>query len=165
MSQVTLQYPIYAGAYAYGRRQVDPKRTAASGGKVRMRAVSMSEWKVLQRDRFPAYISWERYLANHQRLVSNRSWPEAPGVPRAGVALLPGLLVCGACGRRMHAGYRSKAKPYYECMRYCRQRGRLSVQIGAASISPTVARKPGMHGTIPASKASKPAPWKPAVCQ
>ena len=112
-----LHHPIYAGAYAYGRRQVDPKRTAASGGKVRMRAVPMSEWKVLQRDRFPAYISWERYLTNQQRLVSNCSWPDAPGVPRAGAALLPGVLVCGACGRRMHAGYRSKAKPYYECIK------------------------------------------------
>ena len=28
----------------------------------------MSEWKVLQRDRLPAYITWERYLANQQRL-------------------------------------------------------------------------------------------------
>ena len=52
-----------------------------------------------------------------KRLRENRSWPEAPGVPRAGAALLPGLLVCGACGRRMHAAYRNKAKPYYECMR------------------------------------------------
>src|SRR5271166_3910589 len=112
-----LHHPIYAGAYSYGRRRVDPKRTAASGGKVRMRYVPMSEWKALKRDRFPAYITWERYLANQQRLLENRSWPDAPGVPRAGAALLPGLLVCGACGRRMHAGYRTKAKPYYECMR------------------------------------------------
>src|SRR5262245_19140098 len=110
-----LHHPIYAGAYSYGRRRVDPKRTAAAGGKVRMRHVPMAEWKVLQRDRFPAYISWERYLANQQRLAENRSWPEAPGVPRAGAALLPGLHVCGACGRRMHAAYRSKAKPYSEC--------------------------------------------------
>jgi len=112
-----LHHPIYAGAYSYGRRRVDPKRTAASGGKVRMRYVPMSEWKVLQRDRFPAYITWERFLANQQQLLANRSWPDAPGVPRAGAALLPGLLVCGVCGRRMHAGYRSQAKPYYECMR------------------------------------------------
>jgi DNA invertase Pin-like site-specific DNA recombinase len=112
-----LHHPIYAGAYSYGRRRVDPKRTAASGGKVRMQHVPMAAWTVLKRDRFPAYISWERYLTNQQRLLSNRSWPEAPGTPRAGAALLPGLLVCGACGRRMHAGYRSKAKPYYECMR------------------------------------------------
>jgi hypothetical protein len=82
-----------------------------------MRNLPMSEWKVLKRDCFPAYITWECYLANQQRLLENRSWPDAPGVPRAGAALLPGLLVCGACGRRMHAGYRTKAKPYYECMR------------------------------------------------
>ena len=112
-----LHHPIYAGAYSYGRRRVNPKRTAESGGKVRMEYVPMSEWKVLQRDRFPAYITWEHYLANQQRLLENRCWPETPGVPRAGAALLPGVLVCGACGRRMHAAYRSKAKPYYECMR------------------------------------------------
>jgi DNA invertase Pin-like site-specific DNA recombinase len=113
----TLHHPIYTGAYSYGRRRVDPKRTAASGGKVRMRYVPMSEWKVLKHDRYPAYITWERYLANQQRLLENCSWPDAPGVPRAGAALLPGLVVCGACGRRMHAGYRTKAKPYYVCMR------------------------------------------------
>lgn len=112
-----LHHPIYAGAYSYGRRRVDPKRTAANGGKIRMQYLPMSEWKALKRDRFPAYITWERYLANQQQLLENRSWPDAPGVPRAGLALLPGLLVCGACGRRMHAGYKSKAKPYYACMR------------------------------------------------
>jgi len=135
-----LHHPIYAGAYAYGRRQVDPKRTAASGGMVRMRSVPMSEWKVLQRDRFPAYISWERYLANQQRLAANRSWPEAPGVPRAGAALLPGLLVCGACGRRMHAGYRSKAKPYYECMRR-KLEGSSCRGLGAAAIDDLVGQQ------------------------
>jgi hypothetical protein len=128
-----LHHPIYAGAYSYGRRRVDPKRTAAAGGKVRMRYVPMAEWKVLQRDRFPAYISWERYLANQQRLAENRSWPEAPGVPRAGAALLPGLLVCGACGRRMHAAYRSKARPYYECMRR-KLEGSACCGLGAAAI-------------------------------
>jgi DNA invertase Pin-like site-specific DNA recombinase len=112
-----LHHPIYAGAYSYGRRRVDRKRTAANAGKVRMQAVPMSEWKVLQRDRFPAYITWESYLANQQRLQQNRSWPDAVGAPRAGSALLSGLLICGVCGRRMHAGYRTKAKPYYVCMR------------------------------------------------
>jgi DNA invertase Pin-like site-specific DNA recombinase len=112
-----LHHPIYAGAYSYGRRRVDRKRTAANAGKVRMQAVPMSEWKVLQRDRFPAYVTWESYLANQQRLQQNRSWPDAVGAPRAGLALLSGLLICGVCGRRMHAGYRTKAKPYYVCMR------------------------------------------------
>src|ERR1700676_1108226 len=37
-----VHHPIYAGAYSYGRRCVDAKRTAASGGKVRMRSLPMS---------------------------------------------------------------------------------------------------------------------------
>ena len=135
-----LHHPIYAGAYSYGRRRVDPKRTAASGGKVRMQYVPMAEWKVLQRDRFPAYITWERYLANQQRLLENRSWPDAPGVPRVGAALLPGLLVCGACGRRMHAGYRTKAKPYYECMRR-KLEGSTCCGLGAAAIDDLVGQQ------------------------
>jgi DNA invertase Pin-like site-specific DNA recombinase len=135
-----LHHPIYAGAYSYGRRCVDAKRTAASGGKVRMRYLPMAEWKVLQRDRLPAYITWERYLTNQQRLLENRSWPEAPGVPRAGAALLAGLLVCGACGRRMHAGYRSKAKPYYECMRR-KLEGSTCCGLGAAALDSLVCQQ------------------------
>jgi len=135
-----LHHPIYAGAYAYGRRCVDPKRTAASGGKVCMRYVPMDEWKVLQRDRLPAYITWERYLANQQRLRDNRSWPEAPGVPRVGQALLPGVLICGACGRRMRAGYRTKAKPYYECMRR-KLEGSDCCGLGAAAVDDLVSQQ------------------------
>jgi DNA invertase Pin-like site-specific DNA recombinase len=135
-----LHHPIYAGAYSYGRRRVDRKRTAANGGKVRMQYVPMSEWKVLKRDRLPAYITWERYLANQQRLLENRSWPDAPGVPRAGAALLPGLLVCGACGRRMHAGYRTKAKPYYECMRR-KLEGSACCGLGAAAVDELVSQQ------------------------
>src|ERR1700732_4554392 len=132
-----LHHPIYAGAYSYGRRCVDAKRTAASGGKLRMQYVPMSAWKVLKRDRLPAYITWERYLANQQRLLENRSWPDAPGVPRAGAALLPGVLVCGACGRRLHAGYRTKAQPYYECMRR-KLEGSTCCGLGAAAIDDLV---------------------------
>jgi DNA invertase Pin-like site-specific DNA recombinase len=135
-----LHHPIYAGAYSYGRRRVDPRRTAASGGKVRMRYVPMAEWRVLKRDRFPAYIPWETYLANQQRLLENRSWPEAPGVPRAGAALLAGLLVCGACGRRMHAGYRTKARPYYECMRR-KLEGSECCGLGAAAVDDLVGQQ------------------------
>jgi DNA invertase Pin-like site-specific DNA recombinase len=144
-----LHHPIYAGAYSYGRRRVDPKRTAANGGKVRMQYVPMAQWKVLKHDRFPAYITWERYLANQHRLQENRSWPDAPGVPRAGAALLPGLLVCGACGRRMHAGYRTKAKPYYECMRR-KLEGSMCCGLGAAAIDDLVGQQV-LHALEPAA--------------
>ena len=112
-----LHHPIYAGAYSWGRRRVDHKRTAASAGKLKMREMPMSEWIVLQQDRLPAYITWERYLANQQRLLQNGPRTGSPGVPRSGKALLTSLLVCGACGRRMYASYRSKSTAYYGCMR------------------------------------------------
>jgi hypothetical protein len=82
-----------------------------------MREMPMSEWTVLQRDRLPAYITWDRYLANQERLLQNRSRPGSIGAPRVGKALLTGLMVCGACGRRMQASYRSKSTAYYVCMK------------------------------------------------
>jgi DNA invertase Pin-like site-specific DNA recombinase len=112
-----LHHPVYAGAYSYGRRRTDAKRTAAAGGTVRMRAIPMDEWLVLKRDRYPAYITWDQFLANQRRLEQNRSRPSSTGAPRNGEALLTGVLTCGTCGRRMHASYRSKSKPYYVCMR------------------------------------------------
>jgi DNA invertase Pin-like site-specific DNA recombinase len=112
-----LHHPIYAGAYSYGRHRVDHKRTAASGGKIKMRAVPMSEWLVLERDRLPAYITWERYEANLQRLLQNSPRRGSLRVARNGRALLTSLLVCGACGRRMYANYQSKSTAYYGCMR------------------------------------------------
>jgi DNA invertase Pin-like site-specific DNA recombinase len=135
-----LHHPIYAGAYSYGRRRVDHKRTAASAGKIRMRSAPMSEWTVLQRDRLPAYITWEHYLVIQQRLEQNRFRPGTPGAPRAGGALLAGLLVCGACGRRMYAGYRTKAKPYYVCMRR-KLEGSSCCGLGAAVIDDLVGRQ------------------------
>jgi hypothetical protein len=114
-----LHHPIYTGAYSFGRRRVDRKRTTVIAGRrqLKMREVPMAEWMVLQRDRLPAYITWEHYLANQERLLRNRSRPGSPGVPRAGKALLTSLLVCGACGRRMYASYRSKSTAYYGCTR------------------------------------------------
>jgi DNA invertase Pin-like site-specific DNA recombinase len=112
-----LHHPIYAGAYSYGRRRVDHKPTASEGGKARMRELPMSEWRVLQTDRMPAYITWEHYLVNQERLLQNRFQPGSVGAPRAGKALLTGILVCGACGRRMIASYRSKSTAYYLCPR------------------------------------------------
>jgi DNA invertase Pin-like site-specific DNA recombinase len=135
-----LHHPIYAGAYSYGRRRVDHRRTAEGAGKVRMRSTPMAEWLVLQRDRLPAYITWERYLANQRRLEQNRYRPGTPGAPRAGVALLAGVLTCGTCGRRMHAGYRTKARPYYEC-KARKLEGTSCCGLGAAAIDDLVARQ------------------------
>jgi DNA invertase Pin-like site-specific DNA recombinase len=113
-----LHHPIYAGAYVYGRRPTDRKRAATGqphGGK---RWVPLTETRVVLRDHLPAYITWERFLANQERLKRNSSRPATPGVPRKGPALLAGLVACGACGRRLRVGYGHSSEPYYRCVRH-----------------------------------------------
>ncbi len=116
-----LRHPFYAGAYVYGRRPIDLQRQATGSSRGGQRSVPMGEWKVLIRDRVPAYISWDRYLENQERLKKNRQVATAPGVPRRGRALLGGLIVCGACGWRMQVHYRALGKPTYRCMRHWQQ--------------------------------------------
>jgi DNA invertase Pin-like site-specific DNA recombinase len=110
-----LHNPMYAGAYAYGRRPCDARRKASGVSKTEQRRVPMSEWKVLKRDHLPAYITWERYLANQERMHQNRSLPDTSGTPREGVALLTRLLVCGTCKRLLHAVYPSRTNIHYMC--------------------------------------------------
>jgi DNA invertase Pin-like site-specific DNA recombinase len=109
-----LTHPIYAGAYAYGRRCQQRGRpagaAASSDGSGRQ---PHEAWAILLRDRLPAYISWERYLANQERLHANRPRMSSPGVARAGEALLAGLVVCGHCGRRLRTRYPNQAAPHY----------------------------------------------------
>ena len=113
-----LRHPLYAGAYAFARRPTDRKRTSARTGQGVKARVPMEQWRVLKRDRLPAYISWARYLANRQRLEQNRSGPGTRGTARRGMALLAGLAVCGSCGRHLQTSYRHPGTPYYSCTRY-----------------------------------------------
>ncbi len=140
-----LHNPIYAGAYAYGRRASIAQRRAAGQGQPRRRWLPPSEWKVLLRDRLPAYITWEQYLANQQRLQQNRSMPGSAGTPRQGAALLAGLLVCGGCGRCFRSSYRShrgKVRAYYGCERHLLEdTERVCTGLQAAAIDELAARE------------------------
>ena len=111
-----LRHPIYAGAYAYGRRVVDPKRRLSPANQYRP-WVPMDQWKVLLKDRLPAYISWDQYMKNRERIERNRNGSASPGVARSGAALLPGLLVCGNCGRHMQTSYHGHDTAQYGCNR------------------------------------------------
>jgi DNA invertase Pin-like site-specific DNA recombinase len=111
-----LRHPIYAGAYVYGRRPVDRKRNLATAKQYRPWA-PMDQWKVLIKDRLPAYISWDQYMKNRQRIEQNRNLPSTPGIARNGAALLPGVLVCGNCNRHMQASYHANEMAHYACNR------------------------------------------------
>ncbi len=105
-----LHNPTYAGSYAHGRFQVDPRRRTAKKDQGRFRA-NIEEWKVLIHGKLPAYITWEQYVANVGRLENNRSQWDTTGVAREGESLLAGIIFCGRCGRRMFPHYKGKTKP------------------------------------------------------
>jgi DNA invertase Pin-like site-specific DNA recombinase len=113
-----LRHPIYAGAYTYGRRPHKRVRTAAGERTSAGNWVPMEQWKVLKLDCLPAYITWDRFMANQESFRQHRSAPGRKGSPRDGSALLTGLIVCGNCGRGLQASYRTEGPPYYSCVRH-----------------------------------------------
>ena len=116
--QNLLKNPIYAGAYAYGRRQVDPRTAQPGRPSTGRRVIAPEEWYVLLHDHYPAYISWEQYERNLARLKANQARAEEVGVARKGAALLAGLVVCARCGRRLHVRYGGQRNRHtYICSR------------------------------------------------
>jgi DNA invertase Pin-like site-specific DNA recombinase len=116
--QNLLKHPIYAGAYAYGRRPIDPQRKIP-GHPSRGRTVAgPTDWVALIKDQRPAYISWEQYERNLAQLEANRARGESRGAVRPGTALLAGLVVCGRCGCRVSVSYSGRRKGHlYTCTR------------------------------------------------
>jgi DNA invertase Pin-like site-specific DNA recombinase len=99
-----LKQPAYAGVYAYGKHH----RVHLPGdqSKVITHTVPQAEWPVLIQAAHPGYLTWEQFQANQQRLAENAQgiqWKR--GAPRAGSALLQGLVRCARCGRSMHVHY------------------------------------------------------------
>ena len=112
-----LRHPIYAGAYRYGHRPVDPRRqTPGHRSSGRSGGLAAEDCLVFLKDRLPAYITWDRFEANQKRLEANRSRSDAAGSVRRGSALLAGLVWCGRCGRRMYVRYGGRSnQPAYIC--------------------------------------------------
>lgn len=116
--QNVLHHPIYAGAYRWGYRKIDPRKQQPGRPNTGKTVNSPESCEVLIKDRFPAYISWERFASIQQRLANNRSIAQAQGAAREGPSLLGGLLRCGRCGRRLAPSYSGKANHLrYTCMR------------------------------------------------
>ncbi len=112
----TLKNPIFAGAYAYGRRQVDPRRKKPGRPSTGLVQCQPEDWIALLKDRLPAYISWEQHEENLAQIQQNRSRWNTRGAARRGPSLLTGLIVCAKCGRKMTIAYRgSQQQHYYVC--------------------------------------------------
>src|SRR5215510_5752826 len=102
-----LHNPVYAGIYAYGRRE---QRKVIIDGEIRRRTKRLAddEWVVRIVDAHPAYINVETYVSNRERLSHNQSRMHGAiggTAPKEGRALLTGLVLCGRCGKRMRVDY------------------------------------------------------------
>ena len=111
-----LTNPIYAGAYAFGRTT---SRVSIKGGRKHIRRgvqKPMAEWDVLIKDHHAAYITWDEFERNLQVIADNATGMSsalARGAARKGELLLPGLLRCGHCGRKLHVHYSKTGR--YNC--------------------------------------------------
>jgi DNA invertase Pin-like site-specific DNA recombinase len=132
-----LRHPFYAGAYVYGRCPVDPLAKASGRVKSGRRSAPPEEWICLLKDRVPAYLSWEQYEQNQQRLrendrgrgASRRATGQAP-------TLLNGRLKCGHCGAPMGArNARPGVTPRYACDHlHLERRGPMCQSVSASAV-------------------------------
>jgi recombinase/recombinase-like zinc beta ribbon protein len=123
--QNLLKHPLYAGAYTYGRRQVDARKKSPGRPSTGRVTRPRQAYHVLLHDRVPAYITWTQYERNLARLEANRARAETSGAVRHGPSLLAGLLVCGRCGRRMQVCYGGPNTLHsYTCNRLATDYGR-----------------------------------------
>lgn len=117
-----LKNPAYAGAFVYGRTQSCHARYA--NGKIITARRPMAEWKIVLKDRYPAYLDWERYERVQTMLSDNHAEyqrNQTRGVPRDGAAVLQGIVWCGRCGHKMGVQYKNGNR--YVCNFLARSQG------------------------------------------
>jgi len=134
LSRITtlLHNPTYTGTYVYGRRRSLNVIEDGQIKRVKIQQLPQEEWKVIIHNAHEAYISWEEYLSNCERLRQNSPIKLSdgfPGTPREGFALLQGLVICGKCGRRMSPRYHGTGgcRAAYECTQARKQDGGMGV--------------------------------------
>jgi hypothetical protein len=118
-----LKNPVYAGAYAYGRKKTITRLEA--GQKVQRQVKRRREdWAVLILDHHESYIDWDMYQSNQAMIAHNENANShaVRGAVRHGEALLAGLLRCGHCGAKVLAQYPGPRVIRYQCSAYALNR-------------------------------------------
>lgn len=134
-----LKNPAYAGAFVYGRTRM---RTAASEGVSRAKVPRpVEEWRIVVKDRYPAYIDWPTYEKIRTVISDNRAEymrTKTRGAPRDGDLLLHGIAWCARCGHKMYVRYKGGGE--YVCNHLRSSEGLPTCQhIRAARIDAVVA--------------------------
>jgi DNA invertase Pin-like site-specific DNA recombinase len=102
-----LKNPAYAGAFVYGRTRL---RAARGENRQPMKVPKpIGEWRIIVKDRYPAYIDWQTYETIRGMMRDNRAEymrNKTRGAPRDGELLLHGIVWCARCGHKMYARYK-----------------------------------------------------------
>jgi DNA invertase Pin-like site-specific DNA recombinase len=134
-----LKNPAYAGAYVLGRTKAIVERTAEGELVRRRHLVPPDQWEILEKDRFPAYISWQEYEENLAKIRKTATMfgDASQAAVQRGTALLAGLLRCRRCGRGLSVRYDASG-PRYECKggRSARQRGKPCLSFSGRYLEP-----------------------------
>ena len=138
-----LKNPAYAGAFVYGRKRLKAQAELIDAGRGRQKAPRrMEDWRVVVKDRYPAYIAWRTFEANQAILADNRAEymrQKTRGTPREGDLLLQGIAYCARCGHKMFVRYKGGGE--YVCNHLRTQQGLPTCQsIRAAAIDAAVGR-------------------------
>ena len=118
----TLKNPAYAGAFVYGRTRQKPSNLPGAR-PVKSPRPGM-DWRIVVKDKYPAYISWETFEKIKAMLRDNRAEYlriKSRGIPRDGAALLHGITWCGECGHKMVVRYKGGSQ--YVCNHLHQHRG------------------------------------------
>ncbi len=101
-----LKNPAYTGAFVYGRTRIRAACDNRSSAKV---AKPIEEWRIVVKDRYPAYIDWPTYEKIRNIVSDNRAEymrTKTRGAPRDGELLLHGIAWCARCGHKMYVRYK-----------------------------------------------------------
>ena len=102
-----LKNPAYAGAFVYGRTRI--RAATREGGAAAKVARPIEEWRIVVKDRYPAYIDWPTYEKIRGIVSDNRAEymrTKTRGTPRDGELLLHGIAWCARCGHKMYVRYK-----------------------------------------------------------
>lgn len=102
-----LKNPAYAGAFVYGRTRI--RAATREDGIPAKVARPIEDWRIVVKDRYPAYIDWPTYEKIRCILSDNRAEymrTKTRGTPRDGDLLLHGIVWCARCGHKMYARYK-----------------------------------------------------------
>lgn len=114
-----LKNPAYAGAFVYGRSR--SVRMAPTSSRAMQKMPPREQWRIVVRDKYPAYVSWDTFEKIQSMLRDNHAEYDrnkTRGIPRDGEALLHGIVHCGACGHKMVVQHKNGTR--YLC-NYLRQ--------------------------------------------